>query len=93
MRTLNPAPPANLELTVLRIADVFVPDTCTPQCAEMFEEMYAECHPRFEQMGMLPMMKMLLGQCQGFTGGMGGMGGGHRRQLSETEAEEASSFL
>ena len=93
MRTLNPAPPASLELTVLRIADVFVPDTCTPQCAEMFEEMYAECHPRFEQMGMLPMMKMLLGQCQGFTGAMGGMGGGHRRQLSETEAEEASSFL
>ena len=44
-------------------------------------------------MGMLPMMKMLLGQCQGFTGAMGGMGGGHRRQLSETEAEEASSFL
>jgi len=24
----------------------------------MFEEMYAECHPRFEQMGMLPMMQV-----------------------------------
>ena len=51
----NPADPA---------IGVPMPTNCTPQCADMFEEMYAECHPRFEAMGIGNELKSFLAMCQ-----------------------------
>ena len=56
-------------------------------CADLFEDMYAECHPRFEEVGIGDQMKVILGTCQG-TPYTPGTGGGHRRQLANGEAEE-----
>jgi hypothetical protein len=62
---------------------IFLADTCTPQCADMFEEMYAECHPRFESMGLSEQMRQILSACQGTP--LPPVGGGHRRSmLTET---------
>ena len=49
---------------------------------------YAECHPRFEELGMLEQAKSFLGACQGtpYNGG-----GGHRRQMAE--GEEATEVV
>ena len=49
---------------------------------------YAECHPRFEELGMLEQAKTFLGACQGtpYNGG-----GGHRRQMAE--GEEATEVV
>ena len=59
---------------------VFLADTCTPQCADMFEEMYAECHPRFESVGLADTMRQILASCQGVPDpGPAPAGGGHRR--------------
>ena len=60
--------------------DVFLADTCTPQCADMFEEMYAECHPRFDTMGLTEQMRDILAACQGVPL-PSTPGGGHRRNL------------
>ena len=66
--------------TTLGGLTVFIPDTCTPQCADMFEEMYAECHPRFETLGITQQTRELLAACQGVPV-PAGPGGGHRRSL------------
>ena len=47
--------------------------------------MYTECHPRFDEVGILDQMKTLLGACQGTPYVPGAAGGGHRRQLSDGE--------
>lgn len=56
---------------------------CSPECADIFEDMYSECHPRFEDIGIGEQMKSILGTCQGtpYTPS----GGGHRRQLGDDE--------
>ena len=59
---------------------------CSPECADLFEDMYAECHPRFEELGIGEQMKGVLGTCQG-TPYTPGTGGGHRRQLAGGEEE------
>ena len=59
---------------------VFLADTCTPQCADMFEEAYSECHPRFETMGISEQMRGILAACQGIALPTT-PGGGHRRNL------------
>jgi hypothetical protein len=63
---------------------------CSPECADLFEDMYAECHPRFEELGIGDQMKGILGTCQG-TPYTGAAGGGHRRAQLDEEAAEAEA--
>ena len=73
--------------------EVFVADTCTPQCADMFEEMYAECHPRFDTLGITEQMRGILAACQGIPLPPA-TGGGHRRSmLTEDFAAVVASVL
>lgn len=71
---------------------VFLADTCTPQCADMFEEMFAECHPRFETMGILQETREILASCQGVPL-PAGPGGGHRRNLLTDNFKEVMETI
>jgi len=67
---------------------------CTPTCAKFFENMWSECHPRFDAQtlqngqtighALRPFMKL----CQGMP-----VGGGHRRLDTAADAEFPLEFV
>jgi hypothetical protein len=61
---------------------------CARECAPMIEDLYAECHPRLEDMGLAAGMQVFLSTCQG-------MDGHRRRQLSTNSnaAQELEKFV
>lgn len=67
---------------------------CTSACRAFFEEVYAECHPRFADMTMpdgsstQSAAQQFLGVCQGMTGGSG-----HRRSLSQRSDDFVAAMV
>ena len=55
---------------------------CLPECGQLYEEFYSECHPRLENDAPGADIVGFLRLCQGIPPPAGG---GHRREMSDVE--------